>query len=1025
MRFRLTSLLCLLIAGIVLFCQPAFAQQTGFSGTITDVQGGAIVGAKVEVKQTGGATFLATTNAQGEYVIPKVTAAEYTLTASASGFATTQKKVLLLVGQLATIDFQLPLASASSTVVVEASNVLAIDTTSSVVSGNVTPSEVQDTPINGRNYNELSALVPGIRANSFVDVPVSGGDAETGKFETTMDGVQVSQSSLGSSFGEPRFSQDAISQFQIITNRFDATAGRSAGIYVNLQSKNGTNQMHGGVFAYFRNSALNAPDPITKVVTPFSDQQFGGTFGGAIRKDKLWYFASFEGERQPNTYSNTPVIGGVAFSHPTLLTDDEYLTRFDYQINDKNHIFVRGDGFNLADAYDGSADPGTASSDSRHTYGYLADWNRNISDRLVNDVRAAFHYFYTNFQPLYSSPVINLTNPTLTVGAPYNRPETFTQPTQQYRDDLFYIRGKHSIKAGGEYLYLLMGGYFPQNLRGAITCAGNGPMTQATYASIFPNGTTSPSTYNYAYLQSYCPTLTYVQGFGSYGLHIPRNIIGIWAQDDWKILPRLTVNLGVRYDNDIGAFLNNLVITNGLQTPNSNPNTNFSPRIGFAYDVFGDGKTSVRGGAGLYYADINGNPTIDDSLFNGQTTVQATIGPVAGSAFPGSLSNPFAGQNPLASPSSYLQTPQFLARGASTPYSLEASFGVARELGWKTTLTADVVHQRVYKDVILLDGNLLQSPTNPYQNLDPGTALTAATYATRVCGNGSIALDTLNTGALSTAAPGGAAAKQVCNQQFSGASTGTGDRQFTYTPGAGEISDGLNVGVKHSTTSGFTGAIAYTWSRTKNSTNGAFSYPNKPFKNGIQQEWANGTDDQRHVITVNGQYKWKYGLMLSSLYHFGSGLAFGSTSGESGLNGYNASTRTFSGGTSGAPTVVTPYAPGTTCPAVTGCVLVYAPMSKVYLDQTYGYYVIQRDAIRGAAYHRVDARLQETVRIHERYSAIMGVEVFNMLNHTNIGTYSGTATSNAASNGYGVRQSTSGVLEYFPRNLQFFGRFSF
>ncbi len=306
--------LLLLIAGFASSTIPALAQQTGLSGVIRDVQGGVIPGAKVEAKEPGGASFHATTNSQGAYVIPNVGAADYTITANASGFAAVEKKVLLLVGQLATVDFSLPVASATTSVVVEASNDLAIDTTSSAVAGNVTPSEVQDVPVNGRNYVQLSALVPGIKSNSFGNTPAASGqatnagDAETGKFQITLDGLQYSQDSVGSSFGQPHISQDAISQFQIITNRFDATSGRSAGIYVNVQSKSGTNQIHGGAFGYFRNSYFNAADPIAKKVLDFADQQYGGTFGGAIKADRLWYFGSYEGEHQPNTATINPYV---------------------------------------------------------------------------------------------------------------------------------------------------------------------------------------------------------------------------------------------------------------------------------------------------------------------------------------------------------------------------------------------------------------------------------------------------------------------------------------------------------------------------------------------------------------------------------------------------------------------------------------------------------------------------------------------------------------------------------------------
>jgi hypothetical protein len=330
-------------------------------------------------------------------------------------------------------------------------------------------------------------------------------------------------------------------------------------------------------------------------------------------------------------------------------------------------------------------------------------------------------------------------------------------------------------------------------------------------------------------------------------------------------------------------------------------------------------------------------------------------------------------------------------------------------LPMRTTLTADFVHTRVYDDYIALSGNLLQNPNNPEQNLNPATAISAATYATRTCGNGSILLDSVSN--LANGGPGGIVAKQVCNNLF-----GATVRQFTTYPGAGVIADALQVGIKHATMHGFTGAIAYTWGRTKNSTNGAFSYPNKPFKSGIQQEWANGTDDQRHTLTVTGEYQWKYGLSLSSLYHFGSGLAFATTSGNT-VNGYASSTRTFTS---------MPIAPGTTCP-VTTCETIYAPLSKVHYDAAYGYWIIARDAFRGSDYNRVDSRLQENFKIKERYHAIVAVEAFNLFNHTNFGNFSTTATTGTGLNSYGHPQSVSASPgeEYFARNLQFIGRFSF
>jgi hypothetical protein len=239
------------------------------------------------------------------------------------------------------------------------------------------------------------------------------------------------------------------------------------------------------------------------------------------------------------------------------------------------------------------------------------------------------------------------------------------------------------------------------------------------------------------------------------------------------------------------------------------------------------------------------------------------------------------------------------------------------------------------------------------------------------------------------------------------------------------IADALQVGVRHATTAGFTGAIAYTWGRTKNSTGGAFSYPNKPFKSGMQQEWANGTDDQRHTLTVNAEYRWKYGLSLSGLYHFGSGLAFAPSSGST-VNGYASSTRTFAGPSVGGVSQVSqPIAPGQACP-VAYCTTIYAPLSKAHYDPAYGYWIIQRDGFRGTPYNRVDTRLQKSFKIKERYQAIVAVEAFNLSNHANYGNFATTATAGTGANAYGSPIASSGApFEYQARSLQFIGRFSF
>jgi len=189
----LTRVLFLLTVAVT----GAFAQQTGISGKVTDAQGAVINGAAVEVRAEGAAAFNTKTNSEGTYLIPSLSAGDYFVTIVAPGFRTVKTKVTILVGQTPNLESSLPLASTSTEVVVTA-DAVAVDTTSSTVAGNVTPQEVQGLPINGRNYMTLATLVPGIRINAITaDVPV-GSASESGKFQITMDGLQVSQDTAGS-----------------------------------------------------------------------------------------------------------------------------------------------------------------------------------------------------------------------------------------------------------------------------------------------------------------------------------------------------------------------------------------------------------------------------------------------------------------------------------------------------------------------------------------------------------------------------------------------------------------------------------------------------------------------------------------------------------------------------------------------------------------------------------------------------------------------------------------------------------
>ncbi len=264
----------------------------------------------------------------------------------------------LLVGQTATVDVAMQLSQTSPTVNVEAvAN--AVDTSNSTVSGDVSPTEVSKIPLNGRNYLQLAMMVPGITSNDVQNSPL--GTTDSGKMQINVDGQQVTQNSAGTSFGQPIFSDDAIDQYQIITNRFDATMGRSSRLQVVVQTKSGTNAFHGTLFGYFRNSDFNAADPVAHKVLPFSDQQFGGTVGGPIIKNKLFFFFSYEGERQPLTSVDSPTAylnaagQQITFNFPNSYNTRAYLLHMDWQISNNQRLSVRGSGSTWAIPFDGVA----------------------------------------------------------------------------------------------------------------------------------------------------------------------------------------------------------------------------------------------------------------------------------------------------------------------------------------------------------------------------------------------------------------------------------------------------------------------------------------------------------------------------------------------------------------------------------------------------------------------------------------------------------------------------------------------
>ena len=317
----------------------AAAQDASITGTVVDASKAVVPGATVTATNVDTGVPTATVSDEnGRYRLQNLPPGNYKLQAELTGFSTVViPMVELRVGQNATVPFELKLADLNETITVTGEAPF-VDVSSSQVTGNVNPRQMEALPLQGRNWMELSKMVKGMTAN---EVSINPGVSDD-MFQLNLDGQQVTQKISGG-FGQPRFSREAIAEFQIVTNLFDITQGRSAGLQVQAISRSGTNNLTGSVYGFFRDDAMNAEDPITGTVLPYENQQIGGSLGGPIIRNKLHYFASYEYEREPGTrFAQPTAMPDQSFTVPFKNSQWSFLGRADYQLTTNDRLSVRG-----------------------------------------------------------------------------------------------------------------------------------------------------------------------------------------------------------------------------------------------------------------------------------------------------------------------------------------------------------------------------------------------------------------------------------------------------------------------------------------------------------------------------------------------------------------------------------------------------------------------------------------------------------------------------------------------------------
>ena len=716
-----------LIVGMFLILPSiALAQEATLTGTVTDSTGAVLPGVTVTaVNEATGNTFTGVTDEAGIYRVP-VRVGAYRITAELQGFGTAMRSgIQLLVGQTAALNLQLSLSTVQETVTVTAEAPLLNITTSSL-GGNVDPRQVQELPVSGRNWMQLALLAPGSRTSSTnASTPLPDrNDGENREFQLNVDGQQVS-ADIGAG-GQPRYSQDSIAEFQFLSNRFDATQGRSSGVQVNVVTKSGTNQLSGLIRGNFRDDSLNAEHPVLGRVVPINNQQISTSVGGPIILDRLHYFGNYEYEREPrSSIWNTPY---PAFNVELSGKQTQKMggARVDYQLSPSMRLMGKGSAgrfFSPFGAGSSNNHPAATNNTREENNEVLGQLTQVFSSRALNEIKVGYAYFkFANAGLTQWSNHWQRVNG-ITNGSPRIQFTGFNNTPNQYlpryqdqrvlsvRDDFTFsydARGRHDLRAGVEYLDRNQIQANCRQCGGVIDARGGPRPPDAQLQAIFPDAF-NVDTWNFAAISSI--TRSYVIGVGDFVVPVPSQKFGVWAQDDWKLSDNLTLNLGVRYDLGLNIFANDIEFLPWQRSGRPNDSDNIQPRIGFAYQL--DDRTVIRGGTGLYYGDALGG---DSSFARGN--VQIAQIRVTNDGRPNFAADPLNGR-PLPTLDEALQTfchvnnrPGCLIRDAlevtGPPEMMrlqrtwQNSIGFQRQFGQTMAIEADYIYTkgRDEKDVI-------------------------------------------------------------------------------------------------------------------------------------------------------------------------------------------------------------------------------------------------------------------------------------------------------------------------------------
>jgi outer membrane receptor protein involved in Fe transport len=972
-----------------------YGQAASISGRVTDSSGAAIPEVPVTVKNTGtSSTQTVNTDVQGRYFVPDLPIGTYDLTAMKMGFQTSVRQgVTLTVGSAPVVDFQLAVGQTTETVNVEA-NVAQVETTTAAVSSLVNQTQMRELPLNGRDFEQLILLAPGVAtypeggssaltsvANAY---SISGTRPEG--YANMLDGEDMLnwwQRNAGANVTGTSLGIEAIAEFQTLTGTYGAQYGGNGGA-INAVSKSGTNNFHGSAYEFLRNSDLDARGFFDGgSPPPFRRNQFGGSIGGPIKKDKLFFFFNYEGIRQvldttyinfvPSAAYHQGIVSGVQYAVnpasaamlalyplPTSLlpgstdvgtynyvgaqTSPENfgIARIDYNISEKDSLFGRYQidfgtrttyaGFGLWPTYDVTHNQFLTIGE-RHIFSanVVNQFNSSFTRPVTSETQPSEHSALQIFSPAREDVWVNLPDGIVNLGASFINPFQYLQNKFTERDDLTWTKGSHTISAGiwfkreqlNPYAYTYWNGFY---IFTSLQNFLSGNPYEFTGA---PNGGTDA--YRGERLISLQP----------------------YIQDDWKVNSKLTINLGLRYaweSNPIevhGNFYNVVGPPFGTGFENvphafvSNPsNLNFDPRIGLAWDVFGDHKTSVRAGFGIFH-DVFQTYTFSSAYTSNPPYLTENQFFTAGDP---SWPTPFVGGGtPLLS-----QTNGTYYGIHTTPYALEYTASVQRQLPGNTLLSVGYTGTR---GIHLLAFHDFNAP-----------------------------VPTIVNGVYTFVHPDPTVPGQLDQNPRPASSFGALDMLDTSSYSA---YNALLLSLQHRLSSNLVFQFSYTYSHCIDS---AYTYGGLGFNNVSSAvtnpyDWnadkGNCSYDLRHNISANLVYllpfkgnRLKEGWQLTAIQAWHTGVPFSLSEGDQADLGNNFDAER---------------------PSVIGGCNIYANQSvqqwynpACFTASSYGTVGnLGRNVLVGPGYVDTDLGVLKNTRINERLSLQFRAELFNIFNHPN------------------------------------------